>query len=315
MDEHRPVLFERVVQAFAGLPESTLVVDATFGRGGHARGILAANTGVRLLGIDRDPDALDSADAALEGLLERAHVTRGRFSEWATLAREHSDVAPSGLLMDVGVSSPQLDHPDRGFSFRFDGPLDMRMDPEHGPTAREWLTDQTQSEIARVLREYADERFSGRIARRIKEEVNAGRLHTTLELAELCEGIVPAKGRGKIHPATRTFQALRIAVNDELNELRRALDSVPEVFSATGVVVVISFHSLEDRIVKETFRDWQRNGHGRIVKPAPYMADEKECLDNPRARSAKLREFRWGEDSKPKGADRYRSKRHRTNER
>jgi 16S rRNA (cytosine1402-N4)-methyltransferase len=184
------------------------------------------------------------------------------------------------------------------------------MDPGGGPSALDFLQSAPEDEIASVIWRYGEERLSRRIARQIKLAIEEGRLSTTVDLAEICRRAYP-KGKHRIDPATRTFQALRIHVNDELAELERALASVPEGMATLGVVCVISFHSLEDRIVKNTFRDWQKQGLGRILKPEHITADESERAANPRARSAKLRRFAWGKAEEDLGADKYRSKKHR----
>ncbi len=205
----------------------------------------------------------------------------------------------------------QLDRAERGFSFRQAGPIDMRMDPTAGQSALEFLEGAPEDEIARVIWRYGEERASRRIAREIKRALGEGRLSTTSDLADVCRRAYPGKQQ-RIDPATRTFQALRIHVNDELGELERALAAVPEGMAQRGVVVVISFHSLEDRIVKQTYREWQQQERGRILKPAPITADQAERDANPRARSAKMRVFAWGEAAREReGPDRYRSKKHR----
>ena len=187
----------------------------------------------------------------------------------------------------------------------------MRMDPGGGPSVREWLEGAPEDEIADVIWRYGEERHSRRIARQVKHAIEEGRLSTTVDLAEICRRAYPG-GHHRIDPATRTFQALRIHINDELGELERVLAQVPDGLEPTGVVAVISFHSLEDRIVKNTFRDWQQQACGRMLKPAPITADEFERGENPRARSAKLRVFAWGQAAKDEGADKYRSKKHRS---
>jgi 16S rRNA (cytosine1402-N4)-methyltransferase len=205
----------------------------------------------------------------------------------------------------------QLDRAERGFSFRQAGPIDMRMDPNAGQSALELLEGAPEDEIARVIWRYGEERLSRRIASGIKRALGEGRLSTTSDLAEVCRRAYPAKQQ-RIDPATRTFQALRIHVNDELGELERALAVVPQGMAPRGVIAVISLHSLEDRIVKQTYREWQQQERGRILKPAPITADQAERDANPRARSAKMRVFAWGDAAREReGPDKYRSKRHR----
>lgn len=323
MAEHIPVLVAAVVEAFSRLGPGAIVLDGTCGFGGHSAAILAGNPGLSIIGLDRDQQAVAHATERLAEFGERAVVRHGRFGEWLEQLRamglDHTD----GLLLDVGVSSYQLDKPERGFSFREAGPVDMRMDPGGGPSALEYLQSAPEEDIARVIWRYGEERHSRKIARQIKRALDEDRLSTTLDLAELCRRAYPPafakasagkRGQHRIDPATRTFQALRIHVNNELGELEAALTAVPDGMGKRGVVAVISFHSLEDRIVKQALREWQQQSLGRILKPAPITADESERGLNPRARSAKLRVFLWGEDSdKPKGPDRYRSKKHRQN--
>ncbi|MCF6228916.1 MAG: 16S rRNA (cytosine(1402)-N(4))-methyltransferase RsmH [Planctomycetes bacterium] len=312
MAEHLPVLIEEVVASFERLESGALVVDGTCGFGGHSAAILSRYPELGLLGIDRDQTAVDAATERLEGFGVRANVQHGRFSKWAEQCRELELGAVSGLLLDIGVSSFQIDQATRGFSFQVEGPLDMRMNPDAGQSALEYLQGTSEVDLADVIWRYGDERFSRRIARQIKLALSERRLSTTLELAQICRRAYPRpkSGKHRIHPATRTFQAVRIAVNDELTELETALESVKTNFTSMGTVSVISFHSLEDRIVKNTFRDWQQQELGRIVKPAPITADETERQMNPRSRSAKLRVFHWGESVQEK-KDRYRSKKHR----
>lgn len=315
MAEHLPVLLTEVVECFERLGPGSLVVDGTCGLGGHSAALLDRYPGLAILGLDRDPGAVESATASLKGYGPRAVVRHGRFGDWLDQLRGLGVERASGLLLDLGVSSPQLDQARRGFSFQHEGPIDMRMDPGQGQSALEFLQSAPEDEVARVIWRYGEERKSRRIARQVKRALEEKRLSTTADLAEVCRRAYPPPkgGRHRIHPATRTFQALRIHINDELGELERALQGVPDGFTETGVVAVISFHSLEDRIVKHTFRDWQKNDRGRILKPAPVTADESERGANPRARSAKLRVFHWGERKADEGPDKYRSKRHRRN--
>jgi 16S rRNA (cytosine1402-N4)-methyltransferase len=286
---HAPVLLDETVAALA--PRAGGVYcDCTLGRGGHARAILdAAGPEGRLIGIDRDPASLAETEAALRPYGPRVQLVHGRFSE----VRRHLDALGVGLLdgltADLGVSSPQLDRAERGFSFQKDGPLDMRMDPSRGPSAREAIHDLSERELADVIYELGEERRSRPIARAIKQRDAEGRLETT---ADLREAIVTATGERRgpgIDPATRTFQALRLFVNDELGELDRLLDALGELLAPGGVVAIISFHSLEDRAVKRAFtRDL------RLVPltKKPITASDAECARNPRARSAKLRAAR-----------------------
>ncbi|MBK8206205.1 MAG: 16S rRNA (cytosine(1402)-N(4))-methyltransferase RsmH [Planctomycetes bacterium] len=309
--EHLPVLVAAVVRAFGALPPGALVVDGTCGFGGHSAALLAGHPGLRILGLDCDNAALESAAQHLRQFGERAVVSHSRFSQWHEQLAALGLGRAQGLLLDLGVSSWQLDRPERGFSFQKSGPIDMRMDPGSGGSALAFLEGAAEDEIADVIWRLGEERHSRRIAKGIKSALTQGRLSTTEDLALICRRAY-GKGQHRIDPATRTFQALRIQVNDELGELERALAAVPDGMDERGVVAVISFHSLEDRIVKQTYRNWQASERGRILKPAPITADEAERASNPRSRSAKLRVFAWGEaPEKVEGADRYRSKRHR----
>lgn len=268
-------------------------MDGTVGMGGHAGAILEQHSGARLLGLDRDEAAVSRAAQHLRRFGDRAAVRHDRFSNWLAACRAMGHERVDGLLLDLGVSSLQLDTSERGFSFRADAPLDMRMDRQGGLTAREFLEGLTPPEVAKVLRDYGEERLAWPIAKAICRERDAGRLRTTGDLAAICRRVYP-RGPQRIDPATRTFQALRIAVNDELGELSRALDDVPQGLNVGGVVCVISFHSLEDRVVKQRFSAWQQAGQASLLKRKPIMADEAEVAANPRASSAKLRALLWG---------------------
>jgi 16S rRNA (cytosine1402-N4)-methyltransferase len=284
-------------------PHATYV-DATYGRGGHTRGILQrlAADG-RLIALDRDPEA--ARDAASIGD-PRFEFVRTRFSRVGEVLDARSVQAIGGLLMDLGVSSPQLDDPARGFSLRMDGPLDMRMDPDRGESAAEWLARADLAELRRVLREYGDERFASSIAKALVARQSAGRpLERTAELAELVARAIPVKDRKdpNQHPATRTFQALRIFINQELEELAMTLESALSRMAAGARLVVISFHSLEDRIVKRFIdaRAHPERALARVplrahelppalLRPvARLRADAAEIAANPRSRSALMR--------------------------
>jgi 16S rRNA (cytosine1402-N4)-methyltransferase len=265
--------------------------DATVGYGGHASRVLeqSAPDG-RLVGIDRDEAALQAARARLAAGGERVTLVHGAFSETRTILAACGAAPCDGLLCDLGVSSPQLDEPERGFSFRAAGPLDMRMDRSRGETALQALARLEQDELAQVLRDFGDERYAGRIARVILEAVVKGELHTTAELAALVAAAVPTRERHK-DPATRTFQALRLLVNDELGELDRLLADLPDLLKPGGRVVFIAFHSLEDRRVKLAFRGFAAKPDQRFRRltfKAQRPSDE-EVARNPRARSARLR--------------------------
>ena len=297
-DEHAPVLLEATLAALAVRADG-FYVDATFGRGGHAGAILGrlGDKG-KLLAIDRDPDAVAAA-ARKFGTDRRATVTQARFSE---LSRLVAGCKADGILFDLGVSSPQLDDPQRGFSFLRDGPLDMRMDPHQGESAADWLVHATEREIAMVIARYGEERHARRIARAIVGARMQLPVTTTGRLAATITAAVPGREPGR-HPATRSFQALRIHVNRELDEIERALPQAVDALAPGGRLVVISFHSLEDRIVKRFMRAASREdpawaGLPEVpaqARPAlrllgrAVFADAAEVARNPRARSAVLR--------------------------
>lgn len=300
---HRPVLLDEVIEAL-NIQAHGKYVDGTFGRGGHSRAILdyLAPTG-RLLMVDRDPEAIEVARTTYQDD-PRCVIWRGAFSGLAEQVEQMGWRGRiDGILLDLGVSSPQLDQATRGFSFMQQGPLDMRMDPDQGMTAQEWLSSVPEAELIRVLREYGEEKQALRIARRIVAQRSETPLTTTRELAELVASVVKDPRQRK-HPATRTFQAVRIAVNDELGQLRLFLDQVIELLAPGGRLAVISFHSLEDRMVKRFMRanfeismdlppgipmlaaelEPRLKRVGKAVR-----AGQAEVDDNPRARSAVLR--------------------------
>ena len=264
-------------------------LDATVGLGGHAAALLAASDPAgKLLGIDRDPEALRVSREQLSGFGQRATLLHGRHEDLADLLdpAERFD----GILFDLGTSALHLDTPERGFSFTKEGPLDMRMDPTGGPTAAELLRRLPERELADLIYRWGEERWSRRIARVIVEARRAAPIASTTALAALVARAVPrGKWPRQIHPATRTFQALRIAVNGELTGLASALTTAAERLEAGGRMVAISFHSLEDRIVKHTWRDMEATGQVRILTRRPVSPGEAEMDLNPRARSAKLR--------------------------
>ncbi|MGE3174771.1 MAG: 16S rRNA (cytosine(1402)-N(4))-methyltransferase RsmH [Planctomycetota bacterium] len=288
---HVPVLLAETL-ALLDLRPGLAVVDATVGAGGHATAIARAlgPTGL-LIGLDRDGEILACARAALAEAAKGAPEQAGVSLHHLSFSRVQEAVAAAGqsacdrLLLDLGVSSLQLDKADRGFSFLADGPLDMRMDAATGPSAAEWLRDVDEVELARVLFEYGDERHSRRIARALVAARKQAPIVRTGQLAELIVRAMPGPARhGRIHPATRSFQAIRMAVNDELGELEAALRAALECVRPGGRICAISFHSVEDRIVK-----WFLRGHCQVVTKKPVVATEAEVRHNPRARSAKLR--------------------------
>jgi 16S rRNA (cytosine1402-N4)-methyltransferase len=302
LDEHTPVLVDAAMVALA-VRAGGYYIDATFGRGGHAARLLALlGPGGRLLAIDRDPAAIESGRRRF-GADPRLTLLPGDFAELAALARPY--VPPrgvDGVLFDLGVSSPQLDDPARGFSFRQDGPLDMRMDPTRGQPVSAWLAQAARPEIRDVIARYGEERFAARIADAIVRARARRPLSRTLELAALCERAVRTREAGK-HPATRTFQALRIFINDELAALARGLDAALLLLAPGGRLAVISFHSLEDRLVKQFMRQHASVDAALARLPvlppglAPPLrlvgrklrAAPAEVAANPRARSAVLR--------------------------
>ncbi len=264
--------------------------DVTLGGGGHAEGILeASGPDGRLIGVDRDEAALEAARARLARFGERVSFVHGPFAELGDLLERAGVRRVHGLIADLGVSSPQLDRAERGFSFRAEGPLDMRMDPSEGETALDLIDRLSERELADVLYQLGEERRSRPIARSIKYALAAGELATTNDLRRAVVRAVGPRRSGGIDPATRTFQALRIAVNDELGQLDALLDALPDVLEDGGVAVIISFHSLEDRRVKRRFRG------SPLLEPLtkrPRVAGDEEQRENPRARSAKLRAAR-----------------------
>jgi 16S rRNA (cytosine1402-N4)-methyltransferase len=305
---HLPVLPEEVLALLNPAPGG-IYLDGTVGGGGHARLILEASASDgRLIGLDRDPSALRKAAEVLAPFGDRAILRHCNFSEAAAVLTELGISGLDGMLLDLGVSSHQLDEASRGFSFRSDAPLDMRMDPTSGPTAADLVNTAATEELARIFREYGEERWAGRIARRIVQVRQQHSLTTTRQLAELVRDAVPGgKVPARIHPATRVFQALRIQVNQELEHVSRGIAEAIDLLNPGGRLVVISFHSIEDRIVKRFF---QEEAKGCICPPRlptcvcnhrPRLelltrkgvrASEVEVEANPRARSAVLRAVR-----------------------
>ncbi len=297
---HKSVLLAEVVAALRPAP-GRLIVDGTVGGGGHAEALLEA--GAKVVGIDRDTDALQAAHTRLSGRFgERLQLIHGNFGDIESLLKSAGLSCVDGVLLDLGVSSWQLDAAARGFSFQREGKLDMRMDHSSGRTAADLVNAMDEASLTRIFREYGQEPHARRIARAIVRQRVAAPFETTTELALLIERVVGRKGR--LHPATRAFQALRIAVNEEIDSLRRALDALPRILLPGGRVAVISFHSLEDREVKKDFRDKampeidQPDWPGPRPNPSyfyrritgkPIEPTLEETRDNPRARSARLR--------------------------
>jgi 16S rRNA (cytosine1402-N4)-methyltransferase len=292
---HLPVLLNEVLAWLDPRPGGRYC-DATLGLAGHARAVLerAAPDG-RLVGIDRDPDALAASRTALEPFGDRVTLVHARFSQAKEVLERVGMIPVDGFLVDLGVSSPQLDRPERGFSFRNDGPLDMRMDPTQGETAADLLQRVDEEELTHIIRDYGEERYAARVARAIIESRAEEPLETTGKLAELVARAIPRHERNK-NPATRTFQALRIAVNEELQDLEQLMEVVADCLRPGGRLCVIAFHSLEDRIVKHRLRAMAgrqgsdgRPARFRLLTKHVVQADEPERLANPRARSAHLR--------------------------
>lgn len=282
---HLPVLLERVLSTLEP-GRGGIYVDATAGGAGHSRAILEASPNVRLIASDRDLAAVDVVRERLVEFGERARVVHARFSEIEAVLDEAGIATVDGILADLGVSSFQIDTAERGMSFRHQGPLDMRMDTSRGETALELVTRLEQDALADVIYELGEERRSRRIARCIKQALAAGELSDTIELRRAVVRAVGPRRVGGIDPATRTFQALRIAVNSELKELSSLLALGRSRLKPDGLLAVISFHSLEDRLVKREFQDrslWQP------LTKKPLIADDEEQAQNPRSRSAKLR--------------------------
>lgn len=299
---HIPVLLGPVLEGL-NVRVDGQYVDGTFGRGGHSRGILERlGAHGRLLAVDRDPQAI--AEAPQDLVTDpRFRLVRGEIAKLEDIAMEANILGGvDGILFDLGVSSPQLDESERGFSFRSDGPLDMRMDPDSGRSAAAWLRTVDEKELRRVLRVYGEERHANRIAAAICAQRATTPIETTRALASIVEGAVQRRG-ARIHPATKTFQAIRIVINDELGQLKQALAAALAVLRSGGRLCVISFHSLEDRIVKRFMRDASRESEayrGMPNVPADQLpplrligkavsAGDAEAEINPRSRSARLR--------------------------
>jgi 16S rRNA (cytosine1402-N4)-methyltransferase len=265
-----------------------IFVDCTVGLGGHARAILERGA-TKVIGLDRDPDAIARAGDSLKGFGERIELVHADYRGMSDLLDARGVRAVDGVLADLGVSSMQFDAPGRGFSFRRDEPLDMRMDTSSGPTAADLLGDAGERTLADVIGEYGEERHARRVARALVEAHRAGRIETTGRLADVVRRAIPRKGYTRIDPATRTFQAIRIWVNRELEGLDTFLAQATTRLEPGGRLVVIAFHSLEDRIVKHTLRSLQAAGTIVIRTKRPIVPSEMEVERNPRARSAKLR--------------------------
>ncbi len=301
--KHQSVLLDEAVSLLTENGGGRFI-DGTLGGGGHTRKLLETLPECEVLGIDCDQTALEAAQENLKSFGGRFHAVKGRFSRLSELARYHGWDEVDGVLLDLGVSSPQIDTPERGFSFRFDAPLDMRMDRQSPITAAVLLNTLGEQELAKVLFEYGEERRSRVIARAVVQRRQTRPWERTGELAELLEKIVGRQFQHGLPPATRTFQALRIAVNRELDELQDALDGAMEITGEGARIVVIAFHSLEDRMVKNFFREAASDcvcppglpicvcgkvPSLRVITRKPVIASEEELRANPRSSCAKLR--------------------------
>jgi 16S rRNA (cytosine1402-N4)-methyltransferase len=302
MQGHVPVMLAEVL-ATLGPQDGATYLDATFGGGSYARAILEAAPGCTVFAIDRDPDAIARGAALAQAFAGRLHLVEGRFGDMLALLRDRGIAALDGVVMDLGVSSFQLDQAERGFSFRVDGPLDMRME-KSGPSAAELVNSLPERELADIIFRFGEERFARRIARTIVARRAEAPFTTTADLAALVRRAVPRDPSG-IDGATRSFQALRIAVNDELGEVERGIAAAMELLAPGGRLVVVAFHSLEDRIVKQAMAAASGRGgasrhdpaalSGRakpafhLLTPRAMRPQDAECSANPRARSARLR--------------------------
>jgi len=287
---HTPVLCDEAID-FLHVQANGCYVDCTLGLGGHSEAIFRRlGPEGRLVGFDRDPEAFELAKTRLERVAEEMGAQAPGLTlipeDFGSIARHLEPASVDGLLADFGVSSLQLDQAERGFSFQADGPLDMRMDTRSGVTAEQVVNEMDERELANLIYEYGEERRSRRIARAI---VRGRPVTTTGQLARIVAQAAPAMKQDRIHPATRTFQGLRIYVNRELDEIRAWVEAAPGLLKPGGRLVAISFHSLEDRIVKDALRDGARQGIWEVLTKKPAVAGDEETERNPRARSAKLR--------------------------
>ncbi len=302
--QHVPVMLKECIEGLAIRPDG-VYLDGTLGRGGHAEAIAHRLTEGRLIGIDRDPQAIKEAGERLVPFGEKVTLVHGRFSDLARILNDLGIKAVDGMLFDLGVSSPQLDDSSRGFSYRNDAPLDMRMDPGEGLTAYDIVNSWSAERLKKILYEYGEERYAPAVASAICRSRQDGPITTTLQLADVVRKAMPASAlREKQHPAKRTFQAIRIAVNDELTEVSEMMAAAPDLLNVGGRLCVISFHSLEDRIVKNAIASREKGctcprefpvcvcGFTqtlRTVTRRPIQPTAEETEMNPRARSAKLR--------------------------
>lgn len=292
---HEPVMKSEALRWLGPVP-GDCIIDCTAGRGGHAEEILRrVRPGGKLVAIDRDPEAVLACKERLAAFADSLVLVCDNYRNILQIRNRLGLKNVDGVLIDCGVSSAQLESAERGFSFQEAGPLDMRMDTSQPMKLADLLRRSTEAELRDIIGKLGQERFAGRIARTIKQRMAAGKIHDTGDLAQAVRDAVPGFYRhGRIHPATRTFQALRIKVNDELDSLAEAVAGGVEALSEGGRMVVISFHSLEDGIVKRGFREAQKKGAGSILTKKPLEPGEEETASNPRSRSAKLRVFEKG---------------------
>jgi len=304
MSKQHESVFGREVFENLNLERDSLIVDGTLGDGGHTELLLKNTTNVRVLGIDRDMRAIERAEKRLASFRSRITLVHGNFSDIKIILKKANLMNVGGLILDLGVSSPQLDSPNRGFSFMRNGPLDMRMDSSQKITAADLLVELSDEKLVSIIKEYGEERFSKRIVRAIRQAQTKSSIKTTLQLSNIISTAVHASRQYKIHPATRTFQALRIAVNGELEHIKKALVDSVDILQESARVIVISFHSLEDRIVKHFFKNEEKDcvcppkfpicscgkkQRLKIITHKPIIPTAEEVTRNARASSAKLR--------------------------
>jgi len=287
---HKPVLLQEVMH-FLDPAAGDVIVDATIGGAGHAKEILRriGPSGV-LIGIDKDKESLKIADGQLKSSEGSFRLMNGNFKDLKNILQDSGTLEVDGILFDLGISSIQMESAERGFSIKNSGPLDMRMDKTQHLTAATLVNNLSEFELSRLIKDFGEERFHKRIAASILRSRKEKRIETTAELAQIISRSMPfGKRRERIHPATRTFQALRIKVNEELSAMEKALKDAPSVLKKDGRLCVISFHSLEDRIAKNTLKEFSAQDVLQILTKKPVMAKGNELMENPRARSAKLR--------------------------
>lgn len=287
---HKPVLLKEIIH-YLNLASGKIIVDATIGTGGHAEKILKKiSPKGTLIGIDRDPESLKIANERLNTINSSFKLLNENFRNLKKIIKDIAVGGVDGILFDLGISSVQMESAERGFSIKNIGPLDMRMDRSQNLTARDLVNTLSESELSHLIRDFGEERFHKRIAKAIVNRRRRKTIDTTEELADLISTAMPYKSRWeRIHPATRTFQAFRIKVNDELGAIEQSLKDAPYVLRKGGRLCVICFHSLEDRIAKNVLKGFARDGVFHIITKKPIRPREDEIIDNPRARSAKLR--------------------------